>query len=73
MTGNKLLIKGMLTSVRFQSIIVDCSAVEILKTFVRHLSDRILDFVGPNKILSDQTFLYSLLANYVELFRCYFH
>ena len=33
------------------------SAVEILKSFVRHRSDRILDFVGPNKILSDQTFL----------------
>ena len=44
------------------------SAVEILWKFVRHWSDRILDFVGPNKILSDQTFLYSLLLNYVELF-----
>ena len=33
------------------------SAVEILKSFVRHRSDRILDFVGPNKILSDQTFV----------------
>ena len=32
------------------------SAVEILESFVRHRSDRILDFVGPNKILSDQTF-----------------
>ena len=31
------------------------SAVEIL-SFVRHRSDRIPDFVGPNKILSDQTF-----------------
>ena len=31
-------------------------------------SDRILDFVGLNKFLSDQTFLYSLLLNYVELF-----
>ena len=44
------------------------SAVEILWSFVRHWSDRILDFVGLNKILSDQTFLYSLLLNYVELF-----
>ena len=32
------------------------SAVEILLSFVRHSSDRILDFVGPNKILLDQTF-----------------
>ena len=33
-----------------------CSAVEILQSFVRHRSDRILDFAGPNKTLSDQTF-----------------
>ena len=32
------------------------SAVEILQSFVRHRSDRILDFAGPNKILSDQIF-----------------
>ena len=35
---------------------LDSSAVEILQSFVRHRSDRIPDFVGPNKILSDQTF-----------------
>ena len=33
------------------------SAVKILKSFVGHRSYRILDFVRPNKILSDQTFL----------------
>ena len=33
------------------------SAVEIHKSFVRHRSDTILEFVGPNKILSDQTFI----------------
>ena len=32
------------------------SAVEILRSFVRHRSDRIRDFVRPNKILSDRTF-----------------
>ena len=35
---------------------MEISAVEILLSFVRHRSDRILDFVGPNKILSDCTF-----------------
>ena len=34
------------------------SAVEILQSFVRHRSDRIRDFVGPNKILSDRTFFH---------------
>ena len=32
------------------------SAVEILRVFVSYRSDRIQDFVGPKKILSDQTF-----------------
>ena len=34
------------------------SAVEILKSFARHRSDRIRNFVRPNKILSDRTFFY---------------
>ena len=34
------------------------SAVEILQSFVRHRSDRIRDFVRPNKILSDRTFFH---------------
>ena len=33
------------------------SGVEIFHSFVRHWSDRTLDFVGPNKILSVQTFI----------------
>ena len=45
------------------------SAVEILWSFVRHRSDRILDFVGPNKILSDQTFIKPFVKNDVW---CYF-
>ena len=32
--------------------------VEILQSFVRHRSDRIRDFVRPNKILSDRTFFH---------------
>ena len=45
------------------------SAVEILWSFVRHRSDRILDFVGPIKILLDQTFIKPIVKNNV---RCYF-
>ena len=42
------------------------SAVEILKSFVRHWSDRILDFVRQNKILSDQTFYKTYVLCYFQ-------
>ena len=48
----KLLIKEKYS----HTIITERYRFCCFKSFVRHRSDRILDLVGPNKILSDQTF-----------------
>ena len=48
-----------------------CSAVKIFKSFIRHRSDKIQDFVGLNKILSDQTFIKPIVKLCLVLFQSF--